>query len=175
MSVTAVCATKALKMVPAANELRHAAHLLPSLAQFFVFGMADNPSETAAFLFAPPGMPSVAAVDSSSAYANAFPATAAASSAIPKALSAITMDKTAFDALITALDQKLDTFTNENDDFEEAQGNLHTKVNVRVAVPVAFVAVIVYAVAACTVVGVPDNKPVDVLNVKPAGAAGLIA
>jgi len=38
-----------------------------------------------------------------------------------------TMDKTAFDALITALDQKLDTFTNENDDFEEAQGNLHKK------------------------------------------------
>lgn len=38
-----------------------------------------------------------------------------------------TMDKTAFDALITALDQKLDTFTNENDDYEEAQGNLHKK------------------------------------------------
>ena len=38
-----------------------------------------------------------------------------------------TMDKAAFDALITALDQKLDTFTNENDDFEEAQGNLHKK------------------------------------------------
>ncbi len=42
-------------------------------------------------------------------------------------------------------------------------------VNVAVAVPVAFVAVIGYAVAACTVVGVPDNKPVDALNVKPAG------
>jgi hypothetical protein len=44
-----------------------------------------------------------------------------------------------------------------------------------VAVLVAFVAVIVYAVADCTVVGVPDNKPVDVLNVKPVGAEGLIA
>ena len=49
------------------------------------------------------------------------------------------------------------------------------KVNVCVAVPVAFVAVIVYAVADCTVVGVPVNNPVDVLNVKPAGADGLIA
>ena len=49
------------------------------------------------------------------------------------------------------------------------------RVNVLVAVPVAFVAVIVYAVADCTVVGVPDNKPVDVLNVNPAGAGGLIA
>jgi hypothetical protein len=48
-------------------------------------------------------------------------------------------------------------------------------VNVCVAVLVAFVAVIVYTVAVCTVVGVPDNKPVDVLNVKPVGAAGLIA
>ena len=36
------------------------------------------------------------------------------------------------------------------------------------------VAVIVYSVAACTVVGVPDNKPLVVLNVKPAGAAGEI-
>ena len=49
------------------------------------------------------------------------------------------------------------------------------RVNVRVAVLVVFVAVIVYAVADCTVVGVPDNKPVDVLNVKPVGADGLIA
>ena len=49
------------------------------------------------------------------------------------------------------------------------------RVNVRVAVLVVFVAVIVYAVADCTVVGVPDNKPVDVLNVKPVGAEGLIA
>ena len=48
-------------------------------------------------------------------------------------------------------------------------------VNVALALPVAFVAVIVYAVADCTVVGVPVNKPVEVLNVKPAGAAGLIA
>ena len=53
--------------------------------------------------------------------------------------------------------------------------NVTVSVNVGVAVPVAFVAVIVYAVADCTAVGVPDNKPVDVLNVNPAGAAGLIA
>lgn len=38
-----------------------------------------------------------------------------------------TMDKTAFDALLAALDTKLDTFTNETDDYEEAQGNLHKK------------------------------------------------
>ena len=37
-------------------------------------------------------------------------------------------------------------------------------VKVCVAVPVAFVAVIVYSVAACTVVGVPVNNPVDKLN-----------
>ncbi len=49
------------------------------------------------------------------------------------------------------------------------------RVNVRVAVLVVFLAVIVYAVADCTVVGVPDNKPVDSLNVKPVGADGLIA
>ena len=54
-------------------------------------------------------------------------------------------------------------------------GAVTVSVNVAVAVPVAFVAVIVYAVADCTVVGVPVNKPVDVLNVKPAGAGGLIA
>ena len=47
-------------------------------------------------------------------------------------------------------------------------------VKVCVAVLVAFVAVIVYTVAPCTVVGVPDNNPVDVLNEVPAGAAGLI-
>jgi hypothetical protein len=38
-----------------------------------------------------------------------------------------TMDKTAFDALLAALDTKLETFTNETDDYEEAQGNLHKK------------------------------------------------
>ena len=38
-----------------------------------------------------------------------------------------TMDKAAFDALVTALGQKLETFTDENDDYEEAQGNLHLK------------------------------------------------
>ena len=38
-----------------------------------------------------------------------------------------TMDKTAFDALVTALEAKLDTVTNETDDYEEAQGNLHKK------------------------------------------------
>ena len=53
--------------------------------------------------------------------------------------------------------------------------NVTVSVNIAVAVPVAFVAVIVYAVADYTAVGVPDNKPVDVLNVNPAGAGGLIA
>ena len=53
--------------------------------------------------------------------------------------------------------------------------NVTVSVNVTDAVLVAFVAVIVYAVADCTAVGVPVNKPVEVLNVKPAGAAGLIA
>ena len=47
-------------------------------------------------------------------------------------------------------------------------------VKVCVAVPVAFVAVIVYTVPPCTVVGVPVNNPVDALNEVPAGAAGLI-
>ena len=53
--------------------------------------------------------------------------------------------------------------------------NVTVSVNIAVAVPVAFVAVIVYAVADCTAVGAPVNKPVDVLNVNPAGAGGLIA
>ena len=48
-------------------------------------------------------------------------------------------------------------------------------VNVAVDVPVAFVAVIVYTVADCAAVGVPVNKPVEVLNESPVGAAGLIA
>ena len=47
-------------------------------------------------------------------------------------------------------------------------------VKVRVAVLVAFVAEIVYTVALCTVVGVPDNDPVNSLNEVPVGAAGLI-
>ena len=47
-------------------------------------------------------------------------------------------------------------------------------VKVAVAVLVAFVAVIVYTVALCTVVGVPDNDPVNILNEVPAGSAGLI-
>ena len=38
-----------------------------------------------------------------------------------------TMDKDAFDDLVTAADTHLDTFTNETDDFEEAQGHLHAK------------------------------------------------
>ena len=38
-----------------------------------------------------------------------------------------TMDKAAFDLLLTALETKLDTFTNETDDYEEAQANLHKK------------------------------------------------
>jgi hypothetical protein len=48
------------------------------------------------------------------------------------------------------------------------------RVNVAVAVPIAFVDVIVYTVALCTVVGVPDNNPVVVLNDVPLGADGLI-
>ena len=48
------------------------------------------------------------------------------------------------------------------------------RVKVRVAVLVAFVAVIVYTVAHCTVDGRPDNYPVEELNEVPAGAAGLI-
>jgi hypothetical protein len=59
--------------------------------------------------------------------------------------------------------------------FAHVAAAVTVRVNVCVAVLVAFVAVIVYAVADCTVVGVPDNKPVDVLNVKPVGAEGLIA
>ena len=58
---------------------------------------------------------------------------------------------------------------------DNAAAAVTVRVNVCVAVLVVFVAVIVYAVADCTVVGVPDNKPVDVLNVKPVGAEGLIA
>ncbi len=38
-----------------------------------------------------------------------------------------TMDNAAFAALVTALDTKLETFTDETDDFQEAQGNLHLK------------------------------------------------
>ena len=50
-------------------------------------------------------------------------------------------------------------------------------VNVKICVvlPLAFVAVIVYAVALCVEVGVPLITPVVVLNVRPAGAAGEIA
>ena len=48
------------------------------------------------------------------------------------------------------------------------------KANVRVAEPEAFVAVTTYSVAVFTVVGEPDNNPVDVLNDIPAGAAGEI-
>jgi hypothetical protein len=49
-------------------------------------------------------------------------------------------------------------------------------VRVKVAVedPDAFVPVIVYPVADLTEVGVPESKPVDVLKVRPAGAAGEI-
>ena len=54
-------------------------------------------------------------------------------------------------------------------------GAVTVSVNVAVAVPVGPVAVIVYTVADFTAVGVPVNKPVDVLNVNPAGAGGLIA
>ncbi len=49
------------------------------------------------------------------------------------------------------------------------------KVNVLVADPDALVAVIVYVVALCLDVGVPVSKPVEVLNVVPAGAVGEIA
>ena len=62
-----------------------------------------------------------------------------------------------------------------DDKLNAGAANVTVKVNVCVAVLVVFVAVIVYAVADCTVVGVPDNKPVDVLNDVPAGADVLIA
>ena len=52
--------------------------------------------------------------------------------------------------------------------------NVTVSVKVRVAVLVAFVAVTVYTVAPCTVDGMPDNDPVNILNEVPAGAAGLI-
>ena len=41
--------------------------------------------------------------------------------------------------------------------------------------PAVYVAVIVYAAAAVTVVGVPEITPVVVLIDKPAGSAGLTA
>ncbi len=55
-----------------------------------------------------------------------------------------------------------------------AASGVTVKLNVAVAVLVAFVAVIVYTGAPCTVDGVPDNNPVNSLNEVPAGAAGLI-
>ena len=42
------------------------------------------------------------------------------------------------------------------------------------AEPEAFVAVTVYVVADCALVGLPDNSPVEVLKDMPVGAAGLI-
>ena len=47
-------------------------------------------------------------------------------------------------------------------------------VTVVVALPVTFVAVIVYVAVAVITVGVPDIIPVVVLNDRPAGKAGLI-
>ena len=38
-----------------------------------------------------------------------------------------TMDKAAFDLLVSGLSAKLETFTDETDDYEQAQGNLHKK------------------------------------------------
>jgi hypothetical protein len=49
------------------------------------------------------------------------------------------------------------------------------RVNVAVELPLAFVAVIVYAVALCVAVGVPVKSPVAVLKVVPEGTAGEIA
>ena len=67
------------------------------------------------------------------------------------------------------------TFVSELDDNVKAgAAKVTARVNVCDAVLVAFVAVIVYTVADCAVVGVPDNKPVNVLNDVPAGADGLI-
>jgi hypothetical protein len=48
------------------------------------------------------------------------------------------------------------------------------RVNVAVDEPYKLLPVIVYTVALCTVVGVPDNNPVVVLNDVPLGADGLI-
>jgi hypothetical protein len=66
-------------------------------------------------------------------------------------------------------------FDSEPEDNVNA-GAANVTVNVKVCEVelVAFVAVIVYTVADRTVVGVPDNNPVDELNDVPAGADGLI-
>ena len=48
------------------------------------------------------------------------------------------------------------------------------RANVVAVAPPAFLAVIVYVVAVCAVVGVPDNNPVAVSNDEPAGFKGSI-
>jgi hypothetical protein len=53
-------------------------------------------------------------------------------------------------------------------------GAVTVKVNVRVADPMALVAVIVYSIASAIDVGVPVNSPVVVLKLIPAGAVGAI-
>jgi hypothetical protein len=67
-----------------------------------------------------------------------------------------------------AFDSELD------DNVNAGAAKVTVNANVCVVELVAFVAVIVYVVADCTVVGVPDNNPVEVLNDVPAGADGLI-
>jgi len=46
-------------------------------------------------------------------------------------------------------------------------------IGVLIVHPFAFVPVTVYVTAACAVVGVPENSPVEVLNESPAGCVGL--
>ena len=48
------------------------------------------------------------------------------------------------------------------------------RVNDFAVAPPAFLAVILYVVAVCTVIGVPDNNPVAVSNDVPAGFKGSI-
>jgi hypothetical protein len=53
-------------------------------------------------------------------------------------------------------------------------GSPTSKVKVAEDVPAMLIAVIVYIFASCIAVGEPDNNPVVVLKIKPAGAEGEI-
>ena len=67
------------------------------------------------------------------------------------------------------------TVSDEADNVNAGIDNVTDNINVRVAEPLALVAVIVCNVAPLTTDGVPDNTPVDVLNEVPEGATGDIA
>jgi hypothetical protein len=60
--------------------------------------------------------------------------------------------------------------------LNEIEGLLEMTVRVKVAddVPPALLAVTVYVVALCVALADPVNKPLDVLKLKPTGAAGEI-